>query len=263
MISTKQVLLSTAIAGVAKEEHAAPQQEYVVGSEAEEDDEDQTEGQPLDFGLLLALGGDVTADGSQDASVGSQHHSPRRQESEKSAVKVHPGHPILHGILLEAEGVVEAVLEKLIVEERRRVGHYFCYPHNNADQQGCFDPADFSEFQGMSHCQVTIHRYAAEEGDADVDVGVEDETEQLAGHLTVDPVVMVDEIVDPKRQSGYIQEVSHREVHQVDPQLVLLSDLHVRGPQGHAVGGEAKDDDDNIQHRLEELVYVRVNIARG
>lgn len=134
VISTKQVLLGATVAGIAEEEHAAPQQEDVVGSEAEEDDEDQTEGQPLDFSLLLSLGRDVTAHGSQDASVRGQHHTPRRQEAEKSSVKVHPGHPVLHGILLEAEGVVEAVLEKFVMEERRRVRHYFGYPYNGADQ---------------------------------------------------------------------------------------------------------------------------------
>lgn len=53
----------------------------------------------------------------------------------------------------------------------------------------CFDPSNLGEAQRIRHSQVSVQRYTAEEGDADVDICVEDEAEQLAALLTVDPVI--------------------------------------------------------------------------
>lgn len=89
----------------------------------------------------------------------------------------------------------------------------------------CFNPSNFGKAQRISHGQVPVHGYAAQEGDADVDVGVEDEAEQLAALLTVDPVIVLQEVVDPQRQGGDVEEVGHRQVHQVNAQLVPLADL--------------------------------------
>lgn len=73
----------------------------------------------------------------------------------------------------------------------------------------CFDSSHLGEAQGIRHGQVPVQRYTAEEGDADVDVSVEDEAEQLAALLTVDPVIVLQEVVDPQRESGDVEEVSH------------------------------------------------------
>ena len=39
------------------------------------------------------------------------------------------------------------------------------------------------------------------------------------------------------------------------------SHLHVRGPQGHTVGGEAQDDDDDVEGGLEVLVHLAVHFT--
>jgi len=95
-------------------------------------------------------------------------------------------------------------------------------------QRTCLDSADLGEPHGVGDGQVSVQRDAAEEGDADVDVGVEDEAEQLATLLAVDPVVVLQEVVDPQRQRGDVQQVGHRQVDQVHAQLVALPHLGFR-----------------------------------
>lgn len=55
----------------------------------------------------------------------------------------------------------------------------------------CFDASNLGKAQRVCHSQVPVQWYTAEKGDADVDVGVEDEAEQLAALLTVDPVIVL------------------------------------------------------------------------
>lgn len=92
----------------------------------------------------------------------------------------------------------------------------------------CFNASHLCKPQRVRHGQIPVQRYAAEEGDADVDICVEDEAEQLAALLPVDPVVMMQEVVDPQRESGDVQEVGHRQVDQVDAQFVALAHLEER-----------------------------------
>lgn len=89
----------------------------------------------------------------------------------------------------------------------------------------CFDLSDLGEAQRIGHSQVPVQRYAAEKGDTDVDVCVEDEAEQLAALLTVDPVIVLQEVVDPQGKGGDVEEVSHRQVDQVDAELIALAYL--------------------------------------
>ena len=89
----------------------------------------------------------------------------------------------------------------------------------------CFDSSHLGEAQRVGHSQVPVQRYAAEEGDADIDVRVEDEAEQLAAPLTVDPVITLQEVVDPQGEGNDVEEVRHRQVDQVDAELVALAYL--------------------------------------
>lgn len=45
----------------------------------------------------------------------------------------------------------------------------------------------------------------------------------------MDPVIVMQEIVDPQRKSGNVEEVSHRQVDQVDAELIALAYLVQRG----------------------------------
>lgn len=157
--------------------------------------------------------------------------------------------------------MVEPILEELIVEERSRIGYDLDDPNYGADQDGCFNSSNLREAQRIRHGQIPVQRYTAEEGDADVDISVEDEAEQLAALLTVDPVVTLQEVVDPERKSGDIQEVRHRQVDQVDAELVALAYLHVGSPQGHAVSGKPQNNDYDVERGLEELVHLTVHIT--
>lgn len=80
----------------------------------------------------------------------------------------------------------------------------------------CFDSADLGEAQRVSHGQIPVQRYAAEECDANVYVSVKDETKQLAALGAVDPVIMLEEVVYPQRKGGDVEEVGHGQVDQVD-----------------------------------------------
>lgn len=89
----------------------------------------------------------------------------------------------------------------------------------------CFDSSNLDKAKGVRHSQVPIQRYAAQEGNADIDVSVEDKAKQLAALLTVDPVIVLQEVVDPQRKGGDVEEVGHRQVDQVDAQLIALANL--------------------------------------
>lgn len=102
---------------------------------------------------------------------------------------------------------------------------YFRLKGQTPSLHTCFDASNFCKSQRIRHSQVPVQRDATEEGNADVDVGVEDEAEQLAALWPVDPVIMLQEVVDPERQSGNVQEVSHRQVDQIDAKLVVLAYL--------------------------------------
>lgn len=41
----------------------------------------------------------------------------------------------------------------------------------------------------------------------------------------MDPVIMLEEVVDPQRKSGDVEEVGHWQVDQVDAELVALAYL--------------------------------------
>lgn len=89
----------------------------------------------------------------------------------------------------------------------------------------CFYSSNLGEAQRVCHSQVPVQRYTAEEGDADVDISIENEAKQLATLLTMDPIIMLQEVVDPQRKSGDVEEVSHWQVDQVDAELVPLTHL--------------------------------------
>lgn len=89
----------------------------------------------------------------------------------------------------------------------------------------CFDPSNLGKAQRVCHSQVPVQRDAAEKRDAHVDVRVEDEAEEFATLLTVDPVVMLQKVVDPQRKSGDVEQVCHRQVDQVHAELVALPHL--------------------------------------
>lgn len=89
-------------------------------------------------------------------------------------------------------------------------------------QHTCFDLSDLCKAQRICHSQVSVQWDTAEEGDADVDVSVEDEAEQFAALLTVDPVIVLQEVVDPQRKSDDVEEVGHGQVDQVDAKLIAL-----------------------------------------
>ncbi|KAL0609741.1 Protein GVQW1 [Plecturocebus cupreus] len=237
VVGGKDTLLKATVPGAAQVDGAAGQQEHVVGREAHQHDGDEAEGQPLDLGLLLALGRHAAPHGPQDAPVGQQHERPRKEEPHEDPIEVHPGHPAFHGELLKAEGVVVAVSEELVMEQGRRVGTQLSGPDHGAHGHGRLDAAQAGEAQWVGHGQVAVDRDAAQEGNADVDVGVEDEAEELAGPGAVDPVVVVQEVVDPQRQRADVQQVGDAEVHQVHAQLVALLHLAVGRPQSQAVGG--------------------------
>lgn len=58
-----------------------------------------------------------------------------------------------------------------------RVDILFKKKRPSLSQHTCFDSSNLGEAQRIGHGQVPVQRYTAEEGDADVDVGVEDEAE--------------------------------------------------------------------------------------
>lgn len=109
----------------------------MVRSKTEQNDQDQAQSQTLNFGLFLTLRGNVAAHRRQDPAVSHEHGCPWSQEAQKSPVEVHPSHPVLHGVLLEAEGVIEPILEELVVEEGSGVGYDLDDPHDGTDQDGC------------------------------------------------------------------------------------------------------------------------------
>lgn len=89
----------------------------------------------------------------------------------------------------------------------------------------CLDTSHLNEPERVGDRQVSVQRDAAEEGDANIDVGVENEAEEFATLLAVDPVVALEKVVDPQRQRADVQQVCHGQVHQVHAQLVVLSHL--------------------------------------
>lgn len=99
------------------------------------------------------------------------------------------------------------------------------FPQPTLHPHTCFDPANFGEAQRIRHSQVPVQWYTAEKCNADIDICVEDETEQLAALLTMDPVIVLEEVVDPQRKSGDVEEVGHWQVDQVDAELVALAYL--------------------------------------
>ena len=147
------------------------------------------------------------------------------------------------------------------MEQGCRVGAQLRGPDHRAHGHSCLDTAQAGEPQRVGHSQVPVHRDAAQEGDADVEVGVKDEPEELARARAVDPVVVVQEVVHPQWQRADVQQVSNAEVHQVHAQLVALPHLAVGGPQGQAVGGQPHANDEDVEGGREEVVHAGVHVA--
>lgn len=49
----------------------------------------------------------------------------------------------------------------------------------------------------------------------------------------------------------------------MDGRSCVCPHLHIGSPQGHAVGGQPKDDDDDVERGLEKLVYFTVHVTEG
>lgn len=86
----------------------------------------------------------------------------------------------------------------------------------------CFDASNLGKTQRVRHSQVPVQWYTAKKGDADVDIRVEDEAKKLAALLSMDPVIMLQEVIDPQGKSGDVEEVCHWQVDQVNAKLVAL-----------------------------------------
>lgn len=101
----------------------------------------------------------------------------------------------------------------------------------------CFDPSNLGKTQRVCHSQVPVQWYTAQKGDADVDIRVEDEAKKLAALLSMDPVIVLQEVIYPQRKSGDVEEVCHWQVDQIDAKLVALPYLE---------GWENAEEDDGV-----------------
>lgn len=86
----------------------------------------------------------------------------------------------------------------------------------------CFDASNLGKTQRVCYSQVPVQWYTAQKGDADVDIRVEDEAKKLAALLSMDPVIMLQEVIDPQGKSGDVEEVCHWQVDQVNTKLIAL-----------------------------------------
>lgn len=87
---------------------------------------------------------------------------------------------------------------------------------------GDFDP-DVGE--GVQHGHVTIHANAGEEGNADVDVDVVQGPGYPTSHVSKDPIVLVQVVMDFKGQHANKQGICYSQVDEVDVGVRAVLDL--------------------------------------
>ena len=89
------------------------------------------------------------------------------------------------------------------------------HPHNRSHPAGITGPAPTQGVQRAQDSQAPVHADAGEEEDAAVEVGVEEETHQLAEHRAKWPVVTPGVVINQQRQGRCVERVRNCQVKHV------------------------------------------------
>lgn len=130
-------------------------------------------------------------------------------------------------------------------------------PHGGTHQVGMSGLHQIQSLNRVADAHVPIHADAGEEEDAAVEVDVEQKAHNFAGRHPEGPVVVVTVVVDEGGQRQNVQEVGQGEVEQEDGGGVPGPNLQEE-PQSCGIEDEAKDKDQAVGHRQEDVFEVLI-----
>lgn len=201
----------------------------------------------------------------QDAPVREEEQANGKEEAHREPVIIDGPLPWLNGIMLKADPVLVLILHNFIMHEEMDTSQKLLDPDHHADPGSSLHGAELVEAERMGHCQVPINGNAAEKAHTDINVLIEENATDLTGQVSMGPVVMLQNILEPEGQGTDIEEVSHSQVAEVDPQFVLGFDLQVAIVEREAIGWKTHHQNQNVYHRSQSLVNGMVDgtVARG
>lgn len=213
-----------------------------------------TRGVPDFMQWLLRIQATVSNEASREDEPPYHENGQREQEADGEAVVVEWIFPRLHGVVLEADGLVLLVFAQFFVPKENHAHGELFQPDDGANEPGRAhrtkggEPAGRREVrrvegkgvlktptlcvfrrtlspQRMDHSQVAVQTDAAQEADADVDVLVEQEAAQLTQPLPVLPVVILERTGRQVRDRWVKVESVHIKI-QLVRDLVVSEDNH-------------------------------------
>ena len=220
-------------------EGGARQEDQVVRREAHQENCHNGDHHHSHPSLLAGLQGVAGPHGAQDAPVGHGQQHQWRQETQEETGVVEPRHRFGGRVVRLKASPLAVLCLALAHQKDREMGcsHHRHDRHGDAHRHA-FSP-ETAHFQGVLDGDVAVAGDAAQQQDADVHVGEEDEASHLAGDGAPEPHVALGDVERPQGKRGQVGQVAHRQAPQVDPQHILTQHLAPGEPGGEDVGGES------------------------
>lgn len=228
------------------EGQGARQQQDVVGSEADGEDDQDGDGQQLDLALDLLLHPAAAPHLGEDPHVAEPQDQEGPDEGRPHPDQVEKCHAAGHGVALVAALVVVQGVLQFVPEQHQGVQGHDHGGHQHADGPGVAGTTEDSGLQGEGDGQATVHRNAAQQVDTDVHVGVVKEAGQLAGLQPQVPAVVATVIVNPEGHGENVEQVRDGQVEQVHPQHILAAHLTQDWPQRQKVEDQAEHEGQDV-----------------
>lgn len=127
--------------------------------------------------------------------------------------------------MLKAHHVALGIHTDLRVHKDKAACHYFFGPDNDAHNGSSLHCPKPLKPKGVHYRKVAVNGDAAEETHTDIDVLIQEDATNFAQQLIIGPIVMLQNILKPKRQRKYVEQVCYSQIAKVDTQFIPSLDL--------------------------------------
>lgn len=244
------------------EDDGAREQEDVIRSETEGEDSDDPEGQKADFPLTLSIQTGTLAHSGEHPPVAHRQHQQGQDEPDAHPEHIEDSNIFLHGVgfvtAVVAVLVVVGVLQ-IVIDQHKDVHHHHHHVNGDALNPRVARGAVGLEAKRVSDHQASIHGDTAEQEDADVHVGVVEESGHAARVHPEPPVMALSVIIHPEGHGEDEEYVRDQQAEQEDSQNVSFLHLLVDGPEGQRVENQTEDKSHDINRHEEDAGSTRFN----
>lgn len=227
----------------------------MIRSKAEKEYPDHPVGQKADFSLALGVQTRTLVHSGEHPPVAHCQHQQWEQEADAHSDQIEECNIWLHGVSFITAVIVVLVIVgifEIVINQHHDVHHNHHDIDSDALSPGIAGRTLGLEAQWERDHQAAIHRDTAEQEDADVHVGVVEESSDAASAHPEPPLMAHSVVIHPKWHSENEEHVRDREAEQEDSQNVLSPHLLIDGAQGQHVEQQTEDKSNDVNRHQED-----------